>query len=154
MRFVNWEKSTPNEYFGFTHYTSSADTCAHIWLNFRHENFHDDIADSIRDFGVYVWLGKDNTISFTSKFHDIHSADLPKLQSMAKFLKKHSINSPFYKLEGREHLKLLLRDVFAQLKVTKHVSYPSETVKNLEVTTIADQIIQYANMHWRDSWNF
>ena len=152
MRLATWQKSTPNEYLGFSNYGSCNDSCNHLWLNFRHEDIYTSQADTIRNFGVYVWVGQDATISFTSKMHDVHSADLEQLQSMVKFLRKNAINSPFYKLEGREHLKFLLKEVFAQLKVTEQTNYPSDNITKLDVSAVADKILAHCK-GW-PAWRF
>lgn len=152
MRLATWEKSAPNEYLGFAVYTSSADTCSHLWLNFRDEDAHSQRADTIRDFGVYVWISDDTTISFTSKFHDIHSADMEKLADMVKFLKKHKVYAS-YKLEGKQHLKMILKEILAQLKVTEQTNYPSDNITKVDFDVLANKIAAFGRSHW-ETWIF
>lgn len=148
MRLATWNHQSPAEYLGFRTYNTYNDSSTHMWLNFRHENM-DYIADVVRDFGVYIWLGNDKSICFTSKFHDVHSADLPQLQSMMRFLKKNQINTPFYKLEGREHLRFLLKEILTILKVTEQTNYPSDTITSVDYSKLVNAVYTQAkNTGW------
>ena len=152
MRLATWEKSAPNEYLGFSHYPHSG-TSSHLWLNFRHEDIYTAHADTIRNFGVYIWFSDDKTISITTKMHDVHSADLTELQNMVKFLKKNNISTPFTKIEGRNHLQLILRDILKQLKVETQTNYPGDNITKISLDHLTDQVLKYMRSQFA-VWDF
>ena len=152
MRLATWEKSTPSEFFGFSHYGHSGSS-SHLWLNFRHEDIYTSHADTIRNFGVYIWFSDDKTISMATKMHDVHSADLTELTNMVKFLKKNNINTPFIKVEGRQHLQLLLKEVLTTLKVENQTNYPSDKITKIDLEHITSQALAYMRSQFA-CWNF
>lgn len=152
MRLATWDKTTPNEYMGFSHYPHSG-TSSHMWLNFRHEDIYTSHAEVVMNFGVYIWISEDRTVSFTTKMHDVHSADITQLQDMLKFLRKHNISTPFIKVEGRQHFTLLIKDILKQLKVTEQTNYPSDKITNVNIERLIDRMLAYAKSQF-PSWDF
>ncbi len=154
MRLATWENAAYTAKFGDKSSDSKGNTSASIWLCFRApDEDRTTLADTIRDFGLYIWMGKDRKISFTTKFHNVYSADMSQLQAMVKFLRKHQIDSPFYTLEGRAHLTLLVETILTSLKVTEQVSYPSGKVTRVDIHELVSTIINHANnLGW--FWDF
>ena len=152
MRLATWEKSTPSEYLGFNHYGHSG-TSSHLWLNFRHEDIYTAHAETISNFGVYIWFSDDKTISITTKMHDVHSADLTELQNMVKFLRKNNINTHFIKVEGRQHFTMLIKEILTKLKVTEQTNYPSDKISSLDIDKLVDQALTYMASQF-PAWKF